>query len=62
MAKKQNIYKKLQAIKMYQDNLDIYISIFNNLAKEARYLFDTAATVYTVCLSGALNQHYFRRF
>jgi len=36
-AKKQTTYQKLMALKMFKDDLDSYISTFNNLCKQANY-------------------------
>jgi len=36
-AKKQTAYQKLMALKMFKDDLDSYISTFNNLCKQANY-------------------------
>ena len=43
-AQKQNAYQKLRELKMYKDNLDTYISTFNNLAKKAEYTHNQEAT------------------
>ena len=45
-TKEQDARKKLRALKMYKDNLDLYISTFKQLANEAGYAEDAAATIH----------------
>jgi len=45
-AKKQTAQQKLMALKMYQDNLDMYISTFKHLCTQANYDITTEGTMH----------------
>jgi len=45
-AKKQTAQQKLMALKMYQDDLDTYISTFKNLCNQASYNITTEGTMH----------------
>jgi len=45
-TKEQDARKKLKALKMYKDNLDLYIATFKQVAEEAGYAEDAAATIH----------------
>jgi len=45
-AKKQTTQQKLMALKMYQDDLDMYISTFKHLCTQANYDITTGGTMH----------------
>jgi hypothetical protein len=46
IAKEQTATQKLMALKMHKSNIDIYISTFENLVREAGYNHDAKGTVH----------------